>query len=625
MLNSDPFRLTVETDRMREHFPSSPVSPQSIRGWDDRSRIAPSPSSATLTDSHGKGTTLARSRTRSRGIIDTGHSGTDPLLSDQKESSTSGPLVVIRQPSSSKLQPLQPPTAPPASKLPPAPGDAQRHDFSLLPAFVEPTPQSATSSSSSLSFASSASSILDALEVEGHRRDMRRFKDAKKPGKSRPASPLKDAIRDVHDSASKPSRSSREFSPTRTLKKAISIQSIPKWAPGNGKLPSLPAVEDLKSVKKQRSFHHARISRPPLPTSLKQTGSPNASGRDAHEEPRVSVQLLQKSPLSSPVSCPTNVRKRLFSGTSLRVSLSSQAPDPDDDNPSIFSLPSAISAQPPSHTTTPISGSSVSNKRQMSSFWDDEIPIHPNAVDESRDIGPRHILSAADILEFENMVLGGENHNGFVRSRENSITSAATSNHPVRTAYDPAIPVGSGSPPSAARQFYSLGTASSRSLASSRQRTRGISLQGKKVADAINGRSQIGVTSLGQAGRSLSSQSLSALHALPQPPRQRTRPSTSSGASSLTAEDAPPGDRTSFIALMPLSPPPARRSATRRTLDPPTVAPMLRPVVSRRPSFLDMRDDLDREPPPPDDSFLDMGKVSLDTVRSGMEDDLTLT
>ena len=42
-------------------------------------------------------------------------------------------------------------------------------------------------------------------------------------------------------------------------------------------------------------------------------------------------------------------------------------------------------------------------------------------------------------------------------------------------------------------------------------------------------------------------------------------------------------------------------------------------MVSRRPSFLDMRDDLDREQPPPDDSFLDMDKVSLDTVRSSME------
>jgi len=38
-----------------------------------------------------------------------------------------------------------------------------------------------------------------------------------------------------------------------------------------------------------------------------------------------------------------------------------------------------------------------------------------------------------------------------------------------------------------------------------------------------------------------------------------------------------------------------------------------------------MRDDVDRELPPPDDSFLDMGKVSLDTVRSSMEEDVALS
>jgi hypothetical protein len=625
-LKCGPLRLTVESERLRELFPSSLVSPQSLRGgWDDRSRISPSPSSATLTNANGKGTTVSRPRTRSRGVVDTGRSGTDSPLSDQKVASTSsinatGPLVAIRQPSSSKLQPLQPPTAPPASELPPAPGDLQQRDFSLLPAFVEPPPQSATSSSSSLSFASSVSSKLDTLEAEGHRRDMRRLKDAKKSGKSRPTSPSKDATRDVHDLTSKISRSSREFSPTRTLKKAISIQNLPKRSPGNGKPPSQSPVEDTKSMKKQRSFHHTRIPMPPFPASLMQTGSSNASG--VPEEPKASVQLPQKSPLSSPVLSPTNVRKRLFSGTGLRCSVSSQTPDPDDDSPSIFSLPSVASILPSPHTTVPISGSS---KRQLSSFWDDEIPINPDAGNESRDIGPRHILSAADILKFENMVLDSENRNGFVRSRENSITSPATPNHLVRTAHDLAAPVKSVSPPSAGRQFYSLGTGSSRSLALGRQRTRGSSLQGKNVK---NSRPQIGVTSLGQAVRSLSSQSLSALHGLPQPPRQRTRPSTSSGAGSPTTEDAPlftPGDRTSIIALMPLSPPPARRSITRRALDPPSATPTFRPMVSRRPSFLDMRDDLDRELPPPDDSFLDMGKASLDTVRSSMEEDLALS
>ena len=616
---------------MREHFPPSPVSPQSPRSvWDERSRIPPSPSSTTLTDAHNKGATVTRSRTRSRGKVDTGRSGTDPLLSDQKVSSTSSlkaasPLVIIRQPSFTKTQSLRPPTAPPAFELPPTPGDVQPHDFSLLPAFMEPTPQSATSSPSSMSFASSTSSKLGALEVEVHRRDMRRLKDAKKSGKSRPTSPLRDTSRDVHNLASNPSHSSREFSPTRTLRKAISIQSIPKWASsGNGNPPSLSAVEDTKSMTKQRSFYHGRIiPRPSLPASLKQTGVSNASGRDAMpvpEEPKVSVQLPQKSPLSSPVSSPTNVRKRLFSGTSMRCSLSSQTPDPDDDSPSIFSLPTM--ASPPSlpHSTVPISGSSSSSKQQLSSFWDDEMPTCPDISNESRDLGPRHILSAADILKFEDMILDCEKQNGSVRSRENSITSTAPPNHPVRTAHDPASPVKSVSSPSASRQFYSFGAASNRSLVSGRQRTRDNSLRGK-VGDVTNYRPQIGVASLGQAIRSLSSQSLSSLPGLTQPPRQRTRPSTSPGIPSPTTEDVPlftPGDRSSIVDLMPLSPPPARRSAARRTLDHTASAPTLRPVVSRRPSFLDMRDDLDREQPPSDDSFLDMGKISLDTVRSSM-------
>ncbi len=382
-------------------------------------------------------------------------------------------------------------------------------------------------------------------------------------------------------------------------------------------------------MKKQRSFHHALIPMPPLPASLKQTGSSNTSGRDAPpvpEDPKVGIQLPQKSPLSSPVLSPTNVRKRLFSGTSLRCSLSSQTPDPDDDSPSIFSLSSMASPLSLPHSSVPTSGSSSANKRQLSSFWDDEMPTCSDAGDESRDIGPRPILSAADILKFENMVLDRKKHKS-VASCENSDTSIAP-NHPVCTAHDPATPVKSLSSPSAPPPFYSLGTASSRSLVSGRQKTRGNSLQGK-MGNVTNGRPLSGVTSLGQAVRSLSSQSLSSLAGLPQPPRQRTRPSTSSGVPSPTTEDAPsftPGDRSSIIALVPLSPPPpARRSAARRTLDHTRSTPTLRPVVSRRPSFLDMRDDVDRELLPPDDSFLDMGKVSLDTVRSSMEEDVALS
>jgi hypothetical protein len=628
---------------MRENsFSPSPVSPQSPRdGWDDRFCIAASPSSATLTDAHGNSSATARSRILSRGLIDLGRPKTGHLVSDHQVSPVSpsniSPRVVIRQPSSKKLQPLLPQTAPPTSELPPAPDDVREHDISLLPAFVEHTSQSATSSSSSLSFASSLSLGLDTSEAEVRRRDIRRLKDAKKPGKSRPPSPSTstDATLDAHGLTSKSFNCCREFSPTRSLKKAISIQNIPKRPVGNNTPPSLPSAEDTKAVKKQRSFHHTRIPMPPFPVSLKQASSSNSismSGRDVlsvPEECRPSPQASQKSPLGSPVLSPTSVRKRLFSGTSLRRSTSSQTPEPDDDTPSIFSLPSTISTLTRPHTAIPIRQSSVSNKPELSSFWDDEIPGNPGAGSESRDLGPQQILSPAEILKFENMVRDGGNLNGFVREHDNPITPPATSRHSARTAHEQTTSVRLSSPPSATRKFNTLGTASGRFLTQDRQRIHSNSQQGKG-GDVTNGRPQTAISSLGgQSVRSMSIQSLNTLHGLPPPPRLRSRPLTSSGPSPGIIDNVPslpPGDRSSVVALAPLSPPPVRSSATRRVLDPPSVAPSLRPGISRTPSFLDMRDDMDRElPPPPEDSFLDMGKVSLDTVRSSMEEDRILS
>jgi len=621
---------------MRENsFSPSPVSPQSPREcWDDRSCIAASPSSVTLTDAYGNSSTAVRSRTLPRGLIDAGRLRTDHLVSDHLVSpvppSNTSPRVVIRQASSSKLQHLLPQTAPPASELPPAPDDVQQLDFSLLPAFIEHIPQSATSSSSSLSFASSVSSRLDTSEAEWRLRDIRRLKDAKKPGKSRPSSPSTDATCDIHESTSKTSKSPRESGPTRSLKKAISVQNMPKRAMGNSTPPSLPLAEDTKAVKKQRSFHHTRIPMPPLPASLKQASSSNSiSGRDAlsvPEEYRPSPQVSQKSPLSSPVLSPTSVRKRLFSGTSLRRSTSSQTPEPDDDTPSLFSQPSTTSTLTRPHTAIPIRQPSVSNKPELSSFWDDEIPNNPGAGGEPRDLGPQHILSAADILKFENMIRDGENLNGFVREHDNLVTSPATSRYALRPAHEQIPSVRSSSPPSANRQFDSIGTASGRFLAQGRQRTRGNSLQGK-VSNVTNGRPQTGVTSLGQTVRSTSIQSLNTPHGLPPPPRQRSRPSTSSGVSPQDIPSLTSGDRSSVVALAPLSPPPVPRpsAASRHALDPPSAGPSLRPMISRTPSFLDMRDDMDRELPPPEDSFLDMSKVSLDTVRSSMEEDPALS
>ncbi|KAI9444835.1 hypothetical protein H4582DRAFT_1911608 [Lactarius indigo] len=581
-------RLTVESDRVlpREPYLPSPVSPQSTRsGWDEGSCIVTSPSSVTLTDSNS---VPPRPKTRPRGFTDVGPSttsGLDYLVSDHKLSSGcspynhSAPRVVVRQPSSTRLHSLRPPTAPPAIELPPAPESAQRDEFSLLPAFPEQTTHSAASSSSSLSFASSTSSKFDTMMPEGHRRDVRRLKDSKKSTKSRPSSPSRD--RDAQDPPFKPPTSRREFSPTRTLKKAISIQNIPKRSQGNGApSPTLPNAEDTKPLKKQRSFHHTRILMAPFPASLKQANSSSISpGRDALSVPD---EPSPKLPMTPPISNPLRVRERLFSGSSSR----------HDETQSIFSLPSATSPHTRPHTA-PVIQSSVSNKLEVSSFWDEEaLNSSPATGNESQDYGPQQILSAADILKFENMVRDGENLSEFL------------------------------SPPPVTRHLDSSHTING---GSGRLRTRGNSLQGK-VGDSTNVHPQAIVSpSPTIAPRALSFQSSNALPGLPVPPRLRIRPSTSSGPSSPLIESVPTigaGDRSSVI-LHPLSPPPMRRSAAaRRILEPPSPssAPP-KPAISRRPSFLDMKDDADRELSPPEDSFLDMGKASLDTVRSSMEEE----
>ena len=557
------------------------------------------------------------SKTRPGGFTDVRPSTFDYSPSDQKLPSgpplynLGAPRVVVRQPSSTKIHSLRPPTAPPAVELPPAPESARRAEFSLLPAFSELVPHSPASSSSSLSFASSTSSKLDTIVPEGQRREVRRLKDSKKTSKSRPSSPLKD--RNVRDSPSKVPTSRRDFSPTRTLKKAISVQSLPKRPQGHSApSPVLPTAEDTKPLKKQRSFHHTRLI-PPFSTSLKQANSSSISpGRDGLPVPddrRDSAQSSPKLPITPPVSNPMRVRERLFSGSSSRRHASPQSPGPDDERQSILSLPSATSPHTRPHTA------SVPNKPELSSFWDEEaLKSSPATGSESHDYGPQQILSAADILKFENMVRDGENLNEFVRSRQNSIASVATSKHSCHPASEPATTGGSSSPSPITRRLDSSQVTNGRDAISDRPRTRGNSLQGK-VGNVSTCPSAIGA-------RSLSFQSLNALSGLPVPPRLRIRPSTSSGASTPLAESVPllgVGDRSSVI-LHPLSPPPMRRNAARRILDPPSPpsAPS-RPAITRRPSFLDMRDDPDREQPPPQNSFLDMGKASLDTVRSSIE------
>ena len=570
-------------------------------------------------------------KTRPRGFTDvrpSTASGLDYSASEQKLPLGSplynlgAPRVVVRQPSSTRIHCLRPPTAPPAIELPPAPESARRAEFSLLPAFPEHTPPSPASSSSSLSFASSTSSRFDTMVPEGQRREVRRLKDSKRTTKSRPCSPSKDRCRNVQDSPSKVPTSRREFSPTRTLKKAISIQNLPKRPQGNFvPSPTLPTAEDTKPIKKQRSFHHTRILMPPFPTSLKQVNSSSISpGRDGLPIPddrRDSAQSSPKVPITPPVSNPMRVRERLFSGSNSRRHASPQSPGPDDERQSILSPPSASSPLTRPHTAIPVNRSSVSNRPELPSFWDEEaLKSSPATGSESHDYGPQQILSAADLLKFENMVRDGENLSEFVRSRENSITSVAASKPFGHSASEPATKGGSSLPSPITRHPDSSQATNGKD---DRPRTRGNSLQAK-AGDSTNVHSP----SPALGARSLSFQSLNAWSGLPVPPRPRIRPSTSSGASTPLAEGVPllrVGDRNSVV-LNPLSPPPMRKNAARRIHDPPSPPSVpSRPAITRRPSFLDMRDDPDRElpPPPPEDSFLDLGKASLDTVRSSME------
>lgn len=621
-------RLTVESDRVlpRESLLASPISPQSSRsGWDEGSCIVTSPSSVTLTDIN---TAPPHPKTRPRVCTDvrpSTASGLDYSTSDQKlpyepPLYNFAPRVVVRQPSSTKIHSLRPPTAPPAVELPPAPESARRDAFSLLPPFPENAPQSPASSSSSLSFASSTSSRFDAVVPEGQRREVRRLKDSKKATRSRPSSPSKDRSRNVRDSPTKILTSRREFSPARTLKKAISIQNLPKRPQGNTvPSPIVPPAEDTKPLKKQRSFHHTRILMPPFQASSKQAYSSSVSpGRDGPPVPddrRDSAQSSPKVPITPPVPNPMRVRERLFSGTSSRRHASPQSPGLDDE---IQSLPSATSPLTRPHTAIPVNRSSVSHRPELSSFWDEEaLKSSPARGSESQDYGPQQILSPADILKFENMVRDGENLSEFVRSRENSVTSSAISKHSGHPTSEPAMTGGSLSPPPIKRRLDFSQATDSRD---DRPRTRGNSLHGK-ACDSTH--APIGA-------RSLSFQSLNALPGLPVPPRLRVRPSTSSGPSTPLAESVPllgVGDRSSVI-LHPLSPPPIRRNVARRKREPtppPSASVPSRPAITRRPSFLDMRDDPDRDPPPPEGSFLDMSKASLDTVRSSMEDNSTLS
>ncbi|KAI0052534.1 hypothetical protein FA95DRAFT_1675214 [Auriscalpium vulgare] len=597
-------RLTVESEKIVRREPpflASPVpaSPSTPLSHD---RFPTSPSSSTLTDkgrlAHND---VPRPKTRPRGKTDAGVPShrNNSLLSDARRIDADlGPRVVVRQPSINRLQPLQPPFAPPTAGLPPTP---------LVKDISRAVPNSAASSSSSLSFASSVSSNRDAVaNHEFFRPDAQRAKE--KPssaGRLPPSSQPRGRDNAPGHSARPSSSSSRtEFSPTRTLKKAISAQSLHRKpsTPSGMSTPTSPP-EDGKFVKKQRSFHHSRIPLPPLPASLRHTNSANSIAPNGGEEVEAK-------------SSPVPVRKRLFSGpSSLRRSTSSQAHSvADDDGRSVFSLPVEDHYTPHSTLPSPMDHSS-------SSFWDDglEPPSSPGgATISTSDYTPQHIMAPADMLKLEALVQDGKSTVGFVRSRGDSFTSVSTS---LSNTFSDSMSwdLHHSSPPSSLRysdRFATTGPPVRPGHRMSQQPpARHISLMTRTLGIGSPTSARPSTAQGNMTTPSPDRSSFLVPHTtspgLPVPPRSRARPATATGASR-----AP--NRASIVPITPLSPPPAWRNGNGSRRTSAAEAPPPRSIM-RKPSFLDIDDEAERDKPP--DNFLDMGKTSFDTVRSSSDDE----
>ncbi|TFK56683.1 hypothetical protein OE88DRAFT_1650105 [Heliocybe sulcata] len=245
--------------------------------------------------------------------------------------------------------------------------------------------------------------------------------------------------------------------PPKTLKKAISQQSMSMaMSPQRFSVASTASASSAhssamddhttgqeksgllrgkgKPPKKQRSFHHPRIPLPPLP-HLRPSHS-NASGGSLmsshyHADSTTSTLTDQRKNSTPAMSFPsfpslsisnnsseknlsrpdnsiarphTPVRKRLFSGSSLRRTPSAQAHSPsEDDTRSVFSLTMENESRPSGLYASP-----MSPNESVASFWDDGDAIASRSGALSprpqADYVPQQIMSPADMLKLEAMV-----------------------------------------------------------------------------------------------------------------------------------------------------------------------------------------------------------------------------
>ncbi|KAI0319764.1 hypothetical protein OF83DRAFT_1169907 [Amylostereum chailletii] len=638
-------RLTVASDKIIRREPpfmpssASPVSPYAPgRPWDERPQIRPSLSSSTLTDkARAKAKAVdvdrppvPRLKTRPRGMTDVGPSRSKgstsafdtrllPLHTPPDVSPTN-PLVLVRQPSRTKLVP-SPIAPPPTAGLPPTPPTDPRRDPPLGAHLREPSPTSA-SSSSSVSFASTTSSRRD---HGAQRFDPRERRHHDSSSRTAPPSP---SVWNGSGWAGTPPATVTQYDrrpepSARPLKKAVSSHHLQSSIASSASTSST-TVEDVRSVKKQRSFHHTRmIALPPLPSSLRHTNSSGSVPQshpptsppprdDAFSRSPTTVEQRRGSATSQSIHSPPSGRRRLFSGTSLRRSLSSQAASAaDDETHSVFS---ASDDRDRPGFNNPFSASSTS------SFWDDgDMPSSPGQ--RPHEFSPQHIMAPADMLRLEALVQNERSTAEFMRSRGQSFTSVSTS---FSNAFSDAMSSEEMSLPSSRSSRFGEFTSSHHPAARLSQQpfrsdTFPSSPTRPRPATVHNDNTQYVRPSESQSA------------GLPPPPRPRSRPAPSASSSQPQSHK-----RTSVAPITPLSPPPSWKNNGRRAQNkPPPVVPVTvpreagRPAILRKPSFLEIDDEVDRKkrpiaadkPAAPADSFLDLGKSSFDTIRSSLEND----
>lgn len=382
---------------------------------------------ATYGPSKSKGSGGPRPHTRPRGMTD--NTGIRPSL----RKSIDRPSLSHKS-SFSRSVVIPPETAPPSRELPPVP--------SLKSLSTLPNPDASASdpgsSSSGLSFASSFDpDLLPKNGVEDRRLQSIRD-EAQVPSEPRTKSPTR-ALRGALNSSS-PKRPKTSDDLMKSLKKMPSqpilqtrLTGPPPTCPDDQSL----GVEDVSGpakLKKQRSFHHPRVPVPPLPY-LRHATSFTPSEASA-SQPTDSPKDKEKNRESN-----TSVSKRRFLPGSIRRGSSSQMATFtfDDDTGSIIIPISELDKSDRSlapRSSNPFGSPGVESMMlpATSAFYDD-LASSPTAGShfpqltevQPQDTGPQQILSAAQLLQLEEML---ENDDSEVSTNPSNRTSPSEFNSP---------------------------------------------------------------------------------------------------------------------------------------------------------------------------------------------------